>query len=112
MKDTLLLLDDLLETTSKIERFADTGKENFLSDEKTQFPVIRAYEVVGEICKRLPTEFRDSHAEINWRKLIGFRDFLAHNYEEIILEFVWAAVEDLPELRTVVRAARDRLAGS
>ncbi|NUQ05605.1 MAG: DUF86 domain-containing protein [Anaerolineae bacterium] len=59
-----------------------------------------------------PTEFRDSHAEINWRKLIGFRDFLAHNYEEIILEFVWAAVEDLPELRTVVRAAKDRLAGS
>lgn len=75
-----------------------------MHDQKTQYAVIRAYEVIGEIAKRLPQSLRDAHPEIDWRKLIGFRDFLAHNYEEIILEFVWAAVEDAPSVRAAVAA--------
>jgi uncharacterized protein with HEPN domain len=45
---------------------------------------------------------RDANPQISWRQLIGFRDFLAHNYEEVILEFVWKAVEDLPNLRAAI----------
>jgi len=66
--------------------------------------VIRAYEVVGEIVKRLPQSLKDANPQINWKKLIGFRDFLAHNYEEVILQYVWNAVEDLPNLRAAVEA--------
>jgi len=36
--------------------------------------------------------------------LITFRDFLAHNYERVILNNIWAAVEDLPNLRATVAA--------
>jgi hypothetical protein len=85
-----------------IGSFVSDGRAGFMSDPKTQFAVIRAYEVLGEIAKRLPAEFREANPQINWRRLIGFRDFLAHNYEEVILEFVWNAVEDLPNLRTAV----------
>lgn len=53
----------------------------------TQFAVIRAYEVIGEIVKRLPQTFTDEYLDVNWRKLAGFRDFLAHNYDEIIIDF-------------------------
>lgn len=64
--------------------------------------VIRAYEVIGEIAKPLPQSLRDANPQINWKKLIGVRDFLAHNYEEVILQYIWNAVEDLPNLRAAV----------
>ena len=102
MKDEIGYLQDLLAHLQRISQFTSAGRDAFLTDEKTQFAVIRAYEVVGEIAKRLPQSVRDGYPAINWRRLIGFRDFLAHNYEEIILEFVWKAVEDLPNLQTAV----------
>lgn len=102
MKQETLYLRDLLATLERIRKFTADGQDTFLHDEKTQYAVIRAYEVVGEIAKRLPDSLRDAHPQVNWRRLIGFRDFLAHNYEEIILEFVWKAVEDLPNLQTMI----------
>lgn len=41
-------------------------------------------------------------SQIDWRKLMNFRDFLAHNYDRVVLNNIWAAVEDLPNLRAAV----------
>ncbi len=109
MKDTVLYLNDLLSHIRQIEAFTIDGRDSFMHDVKTQFAVIRAYEVIGEIAKRLPQSLKDSNPQVDWRKLIGFRDFLAHNYEEIILEFVWNAVVDLPNLRVAIEALLNKL---
>lgn len=95
-------LRDMLRELDDIASFTSAGKQIFLLDAKTRKAVIRSYEVVGEIAKRLPADLRQRDTQINWQKLIGFRDFLAHHYEEVILENVWSAVEDLPNLRTAV----------
>jgi len=50
----------------------------------------------------MPQTFRDAHHQIDWRKLAGFRDFLAHNYDVVILANVWIAVEDLPNLKAAI----------
>jgi len=94
----------MIEHIAAIADFTREGREAFLQDRKTQFAVIRAYEVIGEIAKRLPAEVRDASPQIDWRRLMGFRDFLAHNYEQVILEFVWVAVEDASNLRAAVEA--------
>jgi len=104
MKSARLYLQDILDYIALVERFTVGGRDEFLQDEKTQFAVIRAYEIIGEIAKRLPQEICDTSPQIDWRKLIGFRDFLAHNYEEIILEFVWAAVKDVANLKAAIEA--------
>lgn len=93
-------LRDLLQELTDIAAFTVDGEDAFVQDVKTQKAVIRSYEVIGEIAKRLPTELRGSHDEIDWRKLITFRDFLAHNYDKVVLRYLWDAVEDLPNLRT------------
>lgn len=100
---------DLLAHLDKIAAFTIEGRDSFIGDEKTQLAVIRAYKVIGEIAKRLPAEVRTTSYQIDWRRLIGFRDFLAHNYDEIILEFVWEAVSDIPSLRSSVQALVDSL---
>lgn len=97
-------LHDFLHELDDIAAFTSEGNIAFMKDVRTQKAVIRSYEVIGEIVKRLPAELRSAHPEINWQRLVGFRDFLAHNYREIIVEFVWEAVEDVPTLRAAVEA--------
>ena len=97
-------LRDILKELDDVTAFTSGGKAAFMSDAKTRKAVVRSYEVVGEVAKRLPDDLRQTHDQVDWRKLIGFRDFLAHHYEEVILELIWSAVEDLPNLRAAIEA--------
>lgn len=92
-------LRDMLRELDDVATFTVSGKATFLVDAKTRKAVIRSYEVIGEITKRLPADLRAANPSVDWGRLIVFRDFLAHHYEEVILENVWSAVEDLPNLR-------------
>lgn len=102
-------LQDMLDYLDRIARYTQAGREAFYADKKTQDATIRCYEVIGEIVKRLPETIQKTNPQIDWRTLAGFRDFLSHNYDEIILEFVWQAIEDLPKLRAKVQTLRDNL---
>jgi uncharacterized protein with HEPN domain len=87
-----------------VEAFTSGGRAVFMQDRKTQYAVIRAYEVIGEIAKRLPDDLLDRQPGVAWGQIKAFRDFLAHNYDRVILANVWQAVEDLPHLRASVEA--------
>lgn len=97
-------LRDILQELEDVESFTTDGHEAFLLDRKTQKAVMRSYEIIGEIVKRLPAELLDTHPEVKWQKVKGFRDFLIHNYHLVTLKLVWEAVEDLPNLKTAVEA--------
>ncbi len=108
-KNTADYLNDLLQELDDILTFTTDGEAAFMRDVKTQKAVIRSYEVIGEIGKRLPDDFRTASPQIDWRKLITFRDFLAHNYEFIGLRFVWDAVKHAPQLRAAIQALLEGL---
>jgi uncharacterized protein with HEPN domain len=97
-------LQDLLATLDAVAEFTEEGREYFWADQKTQFAVIFAYEEVGRITKRLPQTLRIAHPQIDWQELIALEEFLAVNYEPFILDKVWTAVENLPNLRAAVEA--------
>lgn len=108
-KSSHAYLRDILDYLAKANAFTSKGREAFLADEMAQFAVIRVYEVVGEVVKRLPSGLRDANPQIDWRKLASFRDFLSHNYDEVVQALVWQAIEDLPELRDKVQTLLDSL---
>jgi uncharacterized protein with HEPN domain len=56
MKDIRLLLDDLIARIDMIEMFTAGGREAFMTSLKVQDSVIRCYEMIGEIVRRLPSE--------------------------------------------------------
>jgi uncharacterized protein with HEPN domain len=95
-------LRDILAYLNDVEQFTTDGFEAFSADRRTQFAVIRAYEVVGEIVKRLPEELLVTQPTVQWQSIKGFRDFLIHNYDQINLVRVWDAVRDLPNLRAAI----------
>jgi uncharacterized protein with HEPN domain len=108
-KDKRDYLQDMLDYTQKIAEFTEAGREVFFLDSKTQFAVIRAYEVIGEIVKRLPEELLERQDHIQWKNIKAFRDFLSHNYDRVRLENIWTAVEQLPVLQEAIKALLEHI---
>jgi uncharacterized protein with HEPN domain len=65
-------------------------------------------EIIGEIAKRIPDELLEQQPEAEWGALKGFRDFLAHNYDDVLLQIVWSAVEKLAILRNATESLRGK----
>jgi len=104
-----LLIRDMLRYLNEVQSFTQSGIDAFIADTKTQYATIYAYQVIGEIAKRLPETFRVAHPDIDWRKLIGFRDFLAHNYDKILVGSMWTAITDVAHLMSTLQALHDSL---
>ena len=97
-KSSRQYLVDLRAYAAKVAHFSSGGREAFYADEMIQFAIIRAYEVIGEIAKHLPTDLLAQQPQIEWQDIKEFRDFLAHNYDRVRIDIVWGAVEKLPTL--------------
>lgn len=102
MRSTEQLLRDILSYLRDIEAFTIEGRGTFMRERKTHYAVVRAYEVIGEIVKRLPAELLATQPGIAWQDIKEFRDFLAHNYDRIRLDVVWDAVDQLPQLKAAI----------
>jgi uncharacterized protein with HEPN domain len=102
MKTIREYLSDMLDYIERIERATAEGENVFMRETLIQDAVIRQYEVIGEIAKRLPDEVLGKMVGVNWTEIKGFRDFLAHNYDRVDLDIVWGAIQKLPDLRAAV----------
>jgi uncharacterized protein with HEPN domain len=102
-------LDDIEQAARKAVRFVQgMAFEQFASDDKTSFAVIRALEIIGEATKKVPQEARDLFPDLPWRSMAGIRDKLIHDYVNVNLEVVWkTVVEDLPGLIARLQGARE-----
>ena len=55
--------------------------------------------MTGEAARRMSDDFRQAHPEIPWSDIIGQRNVIAHQYEEIRQERIWSVVtSDIPTL--------------
>ena len=49
--------------------------------------------------RRISPEFQQHYPEIPYRKIIGMRNKLVHNYNEINIQLVWSVIQtNIPEL--------------
>lgn len=93
-RETLLLLDDMLQSAKKIKRYTlDLDFNSFLSDDKTMDAVVRNFEIIGEAANRIDDDFRLKHSEIEWKRIRGFRNRIVHDYFGIDYEIIWEIIE-------------------
>jgi uncharacterized protein with HEPN domain len=97
-------LQDILQSIDLAESFiANMTFDEFQTDAKTSFAVIRALEIIGEATKNIPIPIREQYPEIPWKGFTGMRDKLIHAYFGVNLEVVWDTIQqDLPQLRPVI----------
>jgi uncharacterized protein with HEPN domain len=74
-------------------------KEEVLDDATLQRAIVRSIEVIGEATKKVDSEFRNQHPQIDWKKIAGTRDKMIHHYFGIDYDIVWEIITDkIPEL--------------
>ena len=72
---------------------AGFDQQAFSSDRKTHDAAIRNLEIIGEASRNLPPHLISSAPEIEWRKIIGLRNILIHEYSGVSLPIVWDVVQ-------------------
>lgn len=60
--------------------------------------VVRNFEIIGEASKNIPERIRHKYPSVPWRKMIGLRNLISHEYFGVDYEMIWTITkENLPQ---------------
>lgn len=107
------LLDILTSAEVIHEYLSGYTLDQFLADPRTQDAVLRRLLVIGEAAAQLTPETKAQLSELPFRKIVGMRNRVVHDYGQIDFEIIWETVQlHLPFVRTELRAWLGRSSGS
>ena len=93
-------LVDIIDRIERIQVYIEGGRAIFFQSLLIQDGVMRNFEVIGEVVKRVSVELKLRYPEIPWKNIAGFRDVLIHDYREINLTTVWNTTQfNLPDFK-------------
>jgi len=103
-------LEDILRSIDEIYDFLPEKRDffEFQKDLKTKKAVERNIEIIGEAVNRI-TSYKNTKIEItNARQIIGTRNRIAHEYDNISDELIWTIiVRELPKLKDEITKFRE-----
>lgn len=93
-------LRHMLDAAREASGFArDNSRAELEVNRLLAFGLVKLIEIVGEAASKITREFQAAHPDIPWRKIVGMRHVLVHDYDQIDLDVVWEVVTtDLPAL--------------
>jgi uncharacterized protein with HEPN domain len=97
----------MLDAIDKIKHYSlpFTSADDFGCADQTFEASLMNFIIIGEMVEKLSDELIDaSKNEIDWFKIKGFRNILAHNYFGVDAEEVWQIIHNgLPKLETQIK---------
>jgi uncharacterized protein with HEPN domain len=105
MKDDTIYLRHILECIRRIEANVVGGWEQFMASHTLQDAVLRNLQTMTESTQRLSDTLKAAHPDVEWRRIIAFRNILVHDYLGIDLERVWEIIQrDVPIFKRAIAA--------
>src|SRR5919106_1655379 len=105
MKDDAVYLRHILECIRRIEANAAGGREQFMASHTLQDAVLRNLQTMTESTQRLSDALKSAHPDVEWRRIIAFRNVLVHDYLGIDLERIWEIIQrDVPTFKRAISA--------
>lgn len=105
-KDFACLLN-ILESIAKIKNYISSfeNADELQNDTKSFDAIMMNFVVIGEMAEKLTESFRsETENHIDWYKIKGFRNIIAHNYFGIDVEEVWQIIKNsIPSLELNIR---------
>jgi len=89
-------IDKILEYTSGY-----SSADEFNDSNRDFDATMMNFVVIGEMVEKLSDDFKRKHSKINWTKIKGFRNIVAHDYFGIDAEEVWQIIKTkIPALKS------------
>lgn len=97
---------DILQALERCQRYVDaldSDDPNLV--EMAEDAVERNLQIIGEAANSLPPEFTNTHPEIAWPQIRGFRNILVHQYFGVDIATVRDVIQThLPVLDSALRS--------
>jgi len=103
-------LESILEAIDRIIEYTSWIKtaDDFNNDYRNFDATMMNFVVIGEMIDKLSDEFKNNHPEVEWVKIKGFRNIVAHDYFGIDAEEVWQIIKTkIPTLQTDIKLLLD-----
>lgn len=99
-------LTNILESILKVENYTSSFQDadTFMEDSRSFDAVLMNFIVIGEMVAKLSDDFKNRHFEIEWWKIKGLRNIVAHDYFGVDAEEIWQIIHyKLPALKSFVQ---------
>ena len=105
MRDDALYLRHIMECIRRIEQNAAGGQEQWMASHTLQDAVLRNLQTMSESTQRLSEALKARHPEVEWPRIVAFRNVLVHDYLGIDLDRIWEIIQrDVPEFKQAIAA--------
>jgi uncharacterized protein with HEPN domain len=102
-RDFELYLNDIKHFCEKILKYTKSmSQDQFIKDEMAYDAVLRNLLIIGEAAKNLPDNRRKDYSLVEWKKICGFKDIIAHAYFGIDNTILWDIIQS--KIPTLLKA--------
>lgn len=99
----VFLLEMIVDFCDRIDRTikrAKVSEATFLEDLDLQDMLAFRVAQIGEYVADLSDKFKDDHPELEWHKMVGFRNIVDHAYGSVNMNLLWSILtKNIPPLR-------------
>lgn len=104
------IIDDLALLLSRVDQSIHNRTfDDLVANEEAYDALTYRLAMIGETCKKLPSEIKARHPHLPWREMATFRNFASHDYFGVDAYIVWQASMNLDPIKDMMREEVKRL---
>ncbi len=103
------ILLSALDAVEKILKYTAVyqNAEEFYENDRDFDAAMMNFIVLGEVVGKLSEDFKSSNGDINWTKIYGLHNIIAHHYFGINVDLIWQIIQN--ELPLFINQLKDLL---